>query len=200
MFHYLLLVGAVVGVAAYFFLLRPDLGKTEQTLGALASQIAGRPVTVKCQGVVAGAVDVTASGGKVIFDANGRPGDVAELKRTVCTHLNEFPDTVSDARYRCLVSATECPRDIDRYVFAIHTLTHEAWHLRGVADERLAECYALQTDQLVASRLGANRSLSRAIAVYYATEKYTRLSSKYQSPACRNGGRYDLNRGSRAWP
>ena len=200
MFRYLLLIGVVAGAAAYFFLLRPDLGKTEETLGTLASQIAGREVSVKCQGLISDAVDVSAAGGEVLFSDGGRPGDVAELKRGVCTHLTDFAGTVGDKRYRCLVSRATCPREIDRYVFAIHTLAHEAWHLRGVQDERIAECYALQTDQLVAARLGAGQSLARAIAVYYANEKYTRLSSTYQSPACRNGGRYDLNRGSRSWP
>jgi len=199
-FRYLLLIGAVAGVAAYFLVLRPDIGKTEETLAAIASQIAGRPVSIKCQGVLSDAIDVSGGGGEVLFDARGRPADVAELKRSVCTQLSEFPSTVGDTRYGCLVSATSCPRDIDGYVEAIHTLTHEAWHLRGVQDERIAECYALQTDQHVAAHLGAGKSLARAIAVYYASEKYTRLSSTYQTPACRNGGRYDLNRGSRAWP
>lgn len=200
MVRYLLLVGAVAGVAAYFILLRPDLGKTEDMLGEVASQIAGRPVSITCQGVIADAVDVSAAEGEVAFDENGQPGDVAELKRGICHDLADFPDSVSDERYRCLVSADPCPSDIEKYVLAVHILTHEAWHLRGVKDERVAECYALQTDEIVASRLGASPSLARAMAVYYAKEMYPELSSTYQTPACRNGGRFDLNRGSRVWP
>ena len=200
MFRYLLLIGAVAGVAAYFLVLQPDLGKTEATLSALASQIAGRPVSVTCQGVIKDAVDVSGNEGEVEFDQQGRPGDVALLKRSVCHELADFPGTFGDQRYRCLLSAEECPRAIVKRVVAIHTLTHEAWHLRGVQDERIAECYALQTNQLVATRLGAGEQLARAIAVFYATERYTKLSTTDQSPLCRSGGRYDLNRASRAWP
>ena len=200
MFRYLLLIGAVAGAAAYFFLLRPDIGKTEEMLAEVASQIAGRPVSINCQGVIADAVDVSAAEGEVAFDEDGKPADVAELKRGTCHDLADFPDSVNDERYRCLVSPDPCPKDIEKYVLAVHILTHEAWHLRGVRDERIAECYAIQTDELVASRLGAGPSLARAMAVYYAKEKYTELSSTYRTPACRNGGRYDLNRGSHAWP
>ena len=200
MLRYLLLIGAAAGIAAYFFVIRADIGETEDTLGALASQIAGRPVSVKCQGVVADAIDVSAAEGTVRFDPNGEPGDTAELRRSVCQELAEFPDTLSDQRYRCLVSPDPCPRDIVKRVVAVHTLTHEAWHLRGVLDERLTECYALQTGEGVAKSLGANPSLSRAIAVYYATERYTKLSSTYRSSLCRDGGRYDLKQGTRRWP
>ena len=199
MLRFLLLAGAIAGVAAYFLVLKPDLGKTEETLAAVASQIAGRPVSISCQGVISDAIDVSAAEGEVRFE-NGKPADVAELKRGICTALAEFPDSVTDERYRCLVSEDTCPKDIDKFVLAVHTLTHEAWHLRGVKDERITECYAIQTDEIVAARLGASPSLARAIAHYYTTEKYTQLSSNYQTPACRNGGRYDLNRGSRVWP
>lgn len=200
MLRYLLLLGAVAGVAVYFLAFQPDLGKTEENLGAIASQIAGRPVSVNCQGVVSNAIDVTGNEGSVKFDENGQAADVAELKRDVCTQLAKFTEMVDDPRLSCLVEGKGCPNDIDRLVVALHTLGHEAWHLRGVQDERIAECYALQTDEVVAARLGASPAVARAMAVYYTNEKYTRLSSRYQTPACRNGGKYDLNRGSRVWP
>lgn len=207
MLRYVLLIGAVAGVAAYFLVLKPDLGKTEESLGAIASQIAGRPVSVNCQGVVSSAVDTTGNEGSVKFDASGRPADVAKLKRGVCTELEKFPDMLDDDRLGCLTSGQECPSDIERLVVAVHVLTHESWHLRGIKDERVAGCYALQTEAAVATRLGASPGLARAVAVYYTNEKYTRLSSEYtrlssacQTPACRNGGKYDLNRGSNIWP
>ena len=198
-FRYLLLIAAAAGIAMYFLVLRPDMGKTEETLGALASQIAGRPVSVKCQGVIKEAVDVSAAEGEVLFE-NGEPTDVAELKRGICIELADFPKTLEDERYRCLASSDACPKEIIKRVVAVHTLTHEAWHLRGVQDERVTECYAMQTSEIVARRLGASQALARAMAVYYANERYTRLSSSYQSPFCRDGSRYDLNRGSRVWP
>lgn len=200
MLRYLLLLGAIAGVATYFLAFRPDLGQTEENLGAVASQIAGRPVSVNCQGLVSNAIDVTGNEGSVEFDEDGRPADVAELKRDVCTQLAKFTEMVDDPRLSCLTTEDGCPSDIDKLVVALHTIGHEAWHLRGVQDERLAECYALQTDDVVAVRLGASPAVARAMAVYYAHEKYPRLSSTYQSPACRDGGKYDLDRGSRVWP
>jgi len=73
----------------------------------------------------------------------------------------------------------ECTDDILKTVRAVHTLSHEAWHLAGVKDERIAECYAMQTDQLVATSVGASKRLGRAIEVYYAVEICPHLSTKY---------------------
>ncbi len=200
MLRYLLLIGVAAGVAAYFLVLRPELVKTEEDLGAIASQIAGRPVAIECQGVISHAIDVTNREGEVEFNPSGEPGDTAELKRDICKRLGSFPDTELDSRYECLTSATDCPKEIVSRVTAVHALSHESWHLAGVKDERITECYAMQTDELVATRLGVSSRLGRAIAVYYATQIYPHLSTTYRSHSCRTGGRYDLNAGSRAWP
>ena len=195
-FKYVLLLG----VAAYLFVLQPELAETEEDLGAIASQIAQRPVAVECQGIISHATDVTNSEGRVEYTESGAPADKTELKRDVRKRLGGFRETRGAGRYACLVSELECTENILKTVKAIHTLSHEAWHLAGVKDERIAECYAMQTNQLVATSVGASKRLGRAIAVYYAAEIYPHLSTKYRSSSCKNGGPYDLSRGSRTWP
>lgn len=195
-----MLIGLAAGIASYFFLVRPELAKTEEGLSVVASQIAGRSVSIDCQGVISDAVDITNREGEVEFDETGRPADSAQLKRDVCKRLGELEATASDVRYRCLVSAEECPDDILKNVVAVHTLSHESWHLAGIKDERITECYAMQTNEMVAIRLGAPENLARAIAVYYTSEIYPQLSTMYRSNSCRDRGRYDLDRASRRWP
>lgn len=86
---------------------------------------------------------------------------------------------------------------------AIAVLTHESWHLRGVGDESVANCYAFQSGVRVGIRLGL--SPSRAYALMreqLATNAADSASdSRYLvPPGCRNGGRYDLDRSSPRFP
>jgi len=152
-FKYVLLLG----VAAYLFVLQPELAETEEDLGAIASQIAQRPVAVECQGIISHAIDVTNSEGRVEYTESGAPADKTELKRDVCKRLGGFRETRGAGRYACLVSELECTENILKTVKAIHTLSHEAWHLAGVKDERIAECYAMQTNQLARRQLARRR-------------------------------------------
>ena len=199
-FKYVLLLGVAACVATYLFVLQPELAETEENLGAIASQIAQRPVAVECQGIISQAIDVTNSEGRVEYTEGGAPSDKTQLKRDVCKRLGGFQATRGAGRYACLVSELECTDDVLKTVRAVHTLSHEAWHLAGVKDERIAECYAMQTDQLVATSVGASKRLGRAIAVHYATDIYPHLSTKYRSSSCKGGGPYDFSRGSRTWP
>ena len=80
-------------------------------------------------------------------------------------------------------------------VQAVHTLAHEAVHLAGVRNEAEAECYGLQTVDLVAVRLGADRDTARALADYALARLYPALPSHYRTDACRDGGSLDLEDG-----
>ena len=173
---------------------------TENRLSAIASEIAERPVRVECQGRVGGAVDVSAEAGSVWFDAEGRPGDVAELNRDVCGDLTAFARGHGSGHFACLDGVAPCEFDVLRTLHALQTLAHEAWHLAGNRSEPVAECYALQTVALVAGRLGASRARARAAAGVVARDLYTRMPAAYQSPDCRDGGSLDLHRRSPVWP
>lgn len=189
-------------VAAVVFLVsdRNTMLDTEQWLSAIAADIAQRSVTVDCKGLVADAVDVSGDEGTVEFDAAGNPADSTVLKRNVCTTLASFPADRLNPRFACIYEVGTCSQPVIESIEAIHTLAHEAWHLRGIKDERITTCYAIQTTAWTAERLGADSPQAHAIARYFARERYPKLRPSYQAGDCRDGGRYDLNRGSHHWP
>ena len=172
----------------------------ENRLSVIASEIAGRDVRVECQGRVGAALDATSESGSVWFDPKGRPADVAQLKRGVCAGLVGFARGSSEPRFSCLDGGSPCSFDTLTTLHALQTLAHEAWHLAGEQDEPVAECYALQTIELVAVRLGASRRRARGAARATAGELYPRMPAAYQSADCRNGGRLDLRPDSPVWP
>jgi hypothetical protein len=158
----------------------------ESRLGAIASDIAGRHVSVHCQGRVGAALDVSAEEGSVRFDASGRPADFTDLKRRVCRALDSFAADPTSAG----------PRELS----ALNTLAHESWHLAGIAGEAEAECRALQTIATVARRLGADPVVAQTLAVRFARDDYRRLPPAYQTGQCRNGGPLDLRPNDPVWP
>jgi hypothetical protein len=197
----LLLGLALVGVLGGFTYREANRYQSiEEKLGALASLVARRDVDMRCKSMVKDAVDVSDAHGSVEFDANGRPADVATLRRGVCSTLRRFPKEHTQERYRCLLTGTTCDDHVVAAVKALHAVAHESWHLSGIKDEKIAECYALQITAWFAQRLGAGAAQARAIAAYVAREIYPSLSADYQSGDCTNGGRYDLNRASQSWP
>jgi len=86
---------------------------------------------------------------------------------------------------------------------AIAVLSHEAWHLQGVADEGLANCYAFQSGVSVAIRLGLSPARARALMREQLATNASDSSSapQYLVPAgCHDGGRYDLRPASSRFP
>jgi hypothetical protein len=86
---------------------------------------------------------------------------------------------------------------------AIAVLAHESWHLHGVSDEGIANCYAFQTGVDVGTRLGLSKPFARALMREQLADNASDSASapQYLIPSgCRNGGRYDLNPGSSTFP
>ena len=180
-----LVLFAVVALALGFVLLKQERARAqEDRLGAVASEIARRDVRVRCQSAVGAALDVTWEDGSVWFDVAGQPADVTDLKRHVCSTLAAFPDRPDD----------------EQTVRALNTLAHEAWHLAGVRNESAAECYAVQTIEFTARRLGADEVRARQLALAFVVTQYDRMPSAYRSDECRDGGEFDLRRDSPVWP
>ena len=176
---------ACVALALGFVLVKQrDARAQADRLAEVASEIALRDVRVRCQGAVGAALDVTWEDGSVWFDASGEPADVTDLKRHVCKRLSAFPDVADD----------------DIIVRAMNTLAHESWHLAGVRNEATAECYAVQTIEFTAKRLGADPPRARQLALAFVVTQYERMPSSYQSEECRDGGELDLRRDSPVWP
>ena len=152
--------------------------------GEEASQIVGRPVSIRCDesgdyvGAVQHADGVAAVG-----------GNLAYLAPTICHDLYRLA-------FRDEVSFSQTAR-------AVAVLAHEAWHLRGVRDEGRTECYALQSGVDLGRRLGLSETTARRMMRQQLAENALRggRSVEYRVPAeCRDGGALDLDPGSSRFP
>ena len=59
--------------------LQQEQRQNEHRLGRVASEIAGRPVSVHCPGLLKRLVDISPNAGTVYFDAEGEPADFTDL-------------------------------------------------------------------------------------------------------------------------
>ena len=149
-----------------------------------ASFIAGKPVTIRCDesGDYVGAVQ-HADGVAVVG------GNRAYLTPERCLALYR-------AAFKGEVKSNQTG-------LAIAVLAHEAWHLRGVADEGVTECYALQSGVRIGQRLGISESSARKLmrGQLVENELRGRTSPAYAlPPECRDGGRLDLAPNDTAFP
>jgi len=171
----------------------------EGRLAAIAAVIAGREVGISCPGTLASLTEVSPHAGSVLFSADGRPTDEAKLSSGTCARLTALLDG-DVSGLGCLAAGSACPKDVEDAAIAVNVLSHEAWHLAGVRDEAVAQCYALQTNAEAAIRLGANRPDAEAIAAYVFTRIQPALPPEYRTPDCRDGGPLDLEPDRTAWP
>jgi hypothetical protein len=149
-----------------------------------ASLVAAKPVTIRCDeagdyvGAVQHADGVAAIG-----------GDLAYLTPERCLDL-----------YRL---AFEGEVRSNRTGRALAVLAHEAWHLRGVSDEGITECYSLQSGVEIGRRLGLSLDSARRLMRQQLAENALRgrANPAYRVPAdCRDGGQLDLKPDSSRFP
>ena len=159
------LVVVLLGVGAWAAEAHARSG-TQRTASAVASELAGRPVSVRCQSLWADLLSINGNLGEVRFDAAGRPADSAWLTRATCGHLHRFISS-HGADLECLKTVdwsgfqwngphTDC---IDRAAAvgqAVVTLAHEAMHLRGIGSESQAQCLAERSAAWTVERLGGD--------------------------------------------
>jgi hypothetical protein len=157
----------------------------EHQLARIASELAGRHVSVHCQ---AGAEAFVAAGselGWVPFCADGVPEPRTLIKRAQCLDLKGY------VKHRASPSWDE--------MVAVHVLTHEAMHMRGEPNEAVAECEAVQRDALTATRLGASPQQAHALAVRYWQQVYPRMPDEYVTDGCAPGGSLDEHLPTSPW-
>jgi hypothetical protein len=149
-----------------------------------ASRIAEKPVTIYCDesGDFVGAVQHADGVAEV-------GGDHAYVTPEICLELYRlaFEDDVTGSRTGR----------------ALAVLAHEAWHLRGVADEGTTECYALQSSVEIGQRLGLSEGRARQLMRQQLTENALRGRGSFEylvPPECRDGGRLDLEPSDTAFP
>ena len=190
-----LALALIAAVAAVGFVKHEDRVQEQTKLARIASVLAGRPVGVRCPGFLGGLVDVHGEAGRVQFDAAGKPADYTDLSPDTCHALASFAQT----DFSCLRAHT-CGYAQFRIAWAAHTLAHEAFHLRGYADEGVAECYAMQNTAFVAARLGVSGPIARALQRWVYTRGFHNEPQDYQSPGCYRDGPLDLTPQTPSWP
>jgi hypothetical protein len=172
--------------------------ENENRLALVASAVAARNVEVSCPGFFARLVEITPNAGWVDFDQNGKPRDKTSLSASTCRGL-ERVWRGDQKSFGCLINDS-CDEDTLRAVYGVVTLAHESWHLRGVTDESETQCYAIQTVEQVALRLGVSRPNSHVIAVWVALEDAAAPVGVYHSPECHPGGSFDRHPKTPDWP
>jgi hypothetical protein len=191
----LLLLIPVMLFSAWQFLRREE---NENRLALVASELALRDVEVSCPGFWTRLVEITPNAGWVGFDEHGLPDDKTNLSASTCRGL-ERVWRGDQKSYACLLGGG-CDEGTARAVYGMVTLAHESWHLRGVVNEAQTQCYAVQTLEQAARRLGVSPADAHLIALRVAADEATAPSGEYHSPECRPGGRYDLHPETPDWP
>jgi hypothetical protein len=150
-----------------------------------AARIAGHPVSVAC--------DTSGDHVGVVQEADGLAqvgGREAWVTPSIC-------DTLYQLAFKGRVHS------FPRTGRAIAVLAHESWHLHGVGNEGLANCYAFQSGV----RLGVDLGLSRGRARAMMREQLGSNASDSAGneaylvpPGCHDGGPYDLRPGESGFP
>jgi len=195
------ILACLAALAALGFYLGPHrtLQADEADLARVATVIAGRDVRISCPGMLATLAEASAQDGSVVFSSEGRPADEARLSGDTCRTLRRFlHGEVSGLA--CLAANGLCPQEVREAAIAVNVLSHEAWHLAGVRDEAVTQCYALQTNAETATRLGAGRDDAQAVASYIVREVQPVLPPDYRSRDCFDGGPLDLRPERVSWP
>jgi hypothetical protein len=188
----LLIVGALAAVG---FARHEARIREQDRLAAIASDLAGRRVGVRCPSFLGSLVDVHGEAGRVQFDASGRPADYTDLSPDTCRSLRHL-DRVD---FTC-IGRGDCGFKQFSAAWAAHTLAHESFHLRGFEDEGVTECYALQNTAYVAERLGVPHKQARQMQAWLYQKGYPNEPQEYRSSGCYNGGPLDLRPDSNVWP
>jgi hypothetical protein len=188
----LLLVGAVVAIG---WSKHADRIREQDRLAVVASTIVGHKVAVRCPNFFKKLVNVSGEAGTVKFDENGRPADYTDLAPEACDALRN----VGNVDLSCLDTWT-CGEKQWKVAWALHTLAHESFHMRGFAAEAQAECYAMQTTASVAVSLGIPKGRAAQLQRWVWSRGYRNEPDEYMTTECHNGGPYDLHRWSPVWP
>ena len=173
----------------------------DHKLSKVATKVAGRPVSVDCPGFLRSLLDISANGGSVRFDANGKPSSTTHLQTDVCGYLAAYSHTRKSSDFACVYSSVRCSEKVEHAVYAALVLSHEVQHLRGVSVESDAQCFGIQMLPQVAELLGSPPTEAQAVAKHYLAVQQPWMDQDYALSAnCVDGGSLDLHPESSNWP
>jgi hypothetical protein len=159
--------------------------RAEAAFSREATAIAGHPAAVVC--------DTSGRHVGIVQEADGAAlvgGRVAYLLPSLCNELYQL-------RFKHRVPS------FSQTARAIAVLAHEAWHLHGVSDEGLANCYAFQSGVETGIHLGLSESRARTMMREQLANNPSDAAGDTRylvPPGCRNDGEYDLHPGSDQFP
>ena len=162
-----------------------DQARTEALLSVEAGRIAGHEASVHCdaRGEAVGVVQ-HADG---IAEVGGRN---AYLTPEICYRLYRLAFKHGEGAF-------------SQTARAIAVLAHEAWHLRGASNEGVTNCYAFQSGVALGQQLGLSEATAARMMRQQLADNATFAESAPEylvPPACRNGGRLDLDPGNSRFP
>jgi hypothetical protein len=187
-------VAIAVVAAILFYASRPkgwdavgpeDRARTEAVLSHEASLVAGHPARVGC--------DTSGQYVGFVQDADGLAfvgGDRAYLTPSICNTLYQL-------RFK------HRSEPFSHTARALAVLGHESWHLQGVRDEGLANCYGYQSGVEIGVHLGLSGKTARAMMrEQLATNASdSGLNVQYRVPSgCHDGGAADLHPDAAGFP
>jgi hypothetical protein len=197
-FRWIQVVEAVVGIALVavilFYASRPkgwdavssaNRARTEAALSREASLVAGHQAQVGC--------DTSGQYVGFVQDADGVAfvgGNRAYLTPSICNTLYQLAE-----KHRT--------QSFSQTARALAVLGHESWHLHGVRNEGLANCYGYQSGVVIGVHLGLSEKTARAMMQEQLATNASDsgLNVQYRVPSdCRNGGGADLHPGSASFP
>ena len=200
----------VVVAAGFWFWQHRRHDEMQHRLSAVASELAGRPVHVDCQGFFAELVDVYDRTGDVQI-TNGHLSDTTHLTRKTCDSLNAFESAPSHPRLDCVVALdwarldagtileTECSRPRPDDGDAITTLDQSCTCAAGHPSHRRSAT-PLQEVAWKVVRLGGTPDEGAATARLVLAEQAPAMPADYQSSDCHAGGALDLHPQTPAFP
>lgn len=160
--------------------------REEDTLSRVASQLVGAKVKVHCQTFGQTFFQVGGELGFVEWGPDGVPEHQTTIMRGPCEDLRHYLD--SDKQH-------PTPDEI----VAVHVLTHESMHMKGIKNEADAECAAMQRDAETAELLGASDAAAQALARLYWLNDYPLMPDNYRSSDCTAGGALDEHLPQAPW-
>ena len=162
-----------------------DQARAEAVFSREASRIAGHPARIGC--------DTSGEHVGFVQDADGVAtvgGRQAYVTPSIC-------DTLYQLAFKHRVQS------FSRTARALAVLAHESWHLRGVRNEGLANCYGFQSGVEIGVSLGLEERKARAMMREQLATNASDVGANtaYLVPrGCHNGGSEDLHPDTPGFP
>jgi hypothetical protein len=169
----------LVGVSGFFVLDGCRRSDVESRAGAVASELAGRAVSVSCPGPISRVLVYEVNAGWVDYGVDG-PADETRLTAEPCDGLRRLIAEGDRLELRCL-ETDSCSREDREVAIGVAVLAHEAAHLKGIVDEGAAECFSHQNSAWTAERLGASPDDAARIPVWQRDFQSALMPDRYRT-------------------